>query len=103
MARLYGMLQGDRGQVTRCGGSSLDTDAASWSGCISVSLRIDKEGNETFSICQRPWHGNGISEEIASGTIGEPCTAQGRKGLRDRKRREKENAKAERARAKKGD
>lgn len=41
MATLYGRLQGNRGEATRCGSSSLNTSAETWSGSVQVHLRRD--------------------------------------------------------------
>ena len=76
MAHFYGMTQGFRGAASRLGGkeSGLTTTAASWSGAIRVELRHDAAtGKDKFVVTQTPWHGCGVSEIIASGTIGEPA------------------------------
>lgn len=86
MAHFYGMTQGFRGAASRLGGkeSGLTTTAASWSGAIRVELRHDAAtGKDKFVVTQTPWHGCGVSEIIASGTIGEPapCPSQEREPM----------------------
>jgi hypothetical protein len=76
MAHFYGTLEGSRGQASRLGtkASGLLTVAASWNGSISVNICHDsKTGKDCFVIRQAPWHGQGINELIAHGTIGEPA------------------------------
>ena len=75
MAHFYGRTKGSRGAASRLGGkkSGLTTTAASWSGAICVELRHDTTtGKDKFVVTQTPWHGCGVNETIASGTIGEP-------------------------------
>lgn len=38
MAALYGRLQGNRGQVTRCGSRIIDAKLETWNGSIRVAL-----------------------------------------------------------------
>lgn len=74
MSHFYGTLQGSRGEATRCGTkhSGVTTVAASWKGCIQVRVWYDeKTKTDKYLICQEPWQGHGISESIASGTLGE--------------------------------
>lgn len=73
MAHFYGVLQGSRGEVTRCGttSSGLQATAASWSGAIVVSLYVDDEGRDCYRITETQWrNGAGVNREIASGAIG---------------------------------
>lgn len=74
MAQFYGTIQGSRGSASRLGDkqSGLQVSAASWSGRVEVDLWHDKVTKvDTFTIRQAPHHGRGISEEIASGIVGQ--------------------------------
>lgn len=73
MSHFYGTLQGTRGEATRCGtkNSGIRTIAASWKGAIAVYVYQDEQGRDCFKVEQRPWHGSGVSREIANGVIGE--------------------------------
>lgn len=59
MAHFYGILEGGRGEVTRCGtkGSGLRTIAASWQGCVVVDL-YEKDGTDYATVRLRPWKGS---------------------------------------------
>lgn len=72
MSHFYGVLQGDRGDVTRRGTkeSGLRTTAASWAGAVVVELYVDAAGRDCYSVGQIPWHGRGVSVPIATGVIG---------------------------------
>ena len=75
MSHFYGTLRGSRGRATRCATkkSGLVSIAASWAGCIKVSIHHDeKTGLDHFYIEQDNWQGRGIRQAIASGIIGEP-------------------------------
>lgn len=77
MSHFYGILNGTRGEATRCGskGSGLATTAASWDGAIRVYLSHDeKTGKNNFYVGQQRWHGRGVEEVIAEGVIGERVT-----------------------------
>lgn len=74
MSHFYGVLNGSRGEATRCGtkGSGMEATAASWDGAIKVYLRYDeKTGRNTYEVVQTPWHGRGVSEVLARGVVGE--------------------------------
>ena len=71
MSALYGTVQGERGQATKCGHRTMTTHAASWDGCIVVDLSFDKAtGKTTYDISEQPWRGEGIRRQIESGVIG---------------------------------
>lgn len=74
MSHFYGTLQGNRGKATRQGTkkSGISATAASWKGCINVTLYIDEQGRDCYRISQEPWYGAGIYETIAQGIIGKP-------------------------------
>jgi hypothetical protein len=73
MSHFYGTLQGQRGEATRCGSkaSGITTVAASWKGAVEVSVFVDEQGRDCFSVAQRTWRGAGVSHVIAEGVIGE--------------------------------
>ena len=83
MNHFYGMIDG-RGctLATRCGSrdSGLVTIAASWDGAIVVSLWVDQQGCNRFTVKQRDWKGKGINEVIAEGVIGTPVHQLARLG-----------------------
>jgi hypothetical protein len=73
MSHFYGVLQGSRGQATRCGtkNSGVETTAASWDGAIQVDLRYDEESDKNiYTVSQIPWHGQGVRKIIAEGIVG---------------------------------
>lgn len=74
MSHFYGVLNGSRGETTRAGTkrSGLSVTAASWRGAIRVELFLDQNGDDCFRVLQTPWHGEGISELLAEGVIGQP-------------------------------
>ena len=49
----------------------MDFNMASWNGAISVRIYTDSDGVDRFRVSQTTWCGNGVSEELASGIIGE--------------------------------
>lgn len=68
MAKLYGSVQGSRGQAHRLGASSLRTVAASWEG--SVKVWLFERGSETHCAIELDtWHGAGTSILIYKGPI----------------------------------
>lgn len=73
MADFYGILEGNRGQVTRCGtsGSGVHATLASWDGALSVTLYKDENGRARFKMWQSRWEGAGVDEEICGGVVGE--------------------------------
>ena len=74
MSHFYGTLRGSRVEATRCGtkNSGIIVEAASWDGCVRISIRHNKEtGKDEFHVMQTLWHGSGVSEKIASGIVGE--------------------------------
>jgi len=72
MSHFYGVMQGSRGGVTRCGtkNSGLSTTAASWNGAINVALYQDADGQDCYRVVQTPWHGNGVTRILAEGVVG---------------------------------
>ena len=73
MSHFYGTLNGSRGEATRQGtkNSGITVVAASWNGCIRVSMWHNEEtGHDVFSVDQEPWHGAGDRHCLASGIVG---------------------------------
>lgn len=72
MADFYGILKGNRGQVTRCGtsDSGIYTTLASWYGALTLTLYQDEDGRPRFKVQQIRWEGEGIEEEICAGVVG---------------------------------
>jgi hypothetical protein len=71
MSHFYGVLQGSRGEATRCGtkGSGMETIAASWNGAIRTTLYI-KDGEDYARVEKIRWHGNGVSQVLYDGPVG---------------------------------
>lgn len=79
MSHFYGVIQGGRGQASRCGHKStgMVATAASWSGAIEVCLFFDETtGKDRFKVRQRPWHGHGVERVIVEGIVGEDLVAK---------------------------
>lgn len=72
MSHFYGILQGSRGGVTRCGtqGSGVETHAAGWGGAIRVKVWA-QDGVDHFTVLMVPWSGMGAYRLLASGILGE--------------------------------
>lgn len=80
MSHLYGTVQGNRGEATRGGskGSGIETYAASWRGAIRVKVYYDEAAKEDrFVVEQVAWHGAGVTETLASGTLGKRIFPKG--------------------------
>lgn len=76
MSHFYGVLNGQRGEATRCGSkaSGLTVTAASWNGAIAVHLYVDDDGNDCFEVREKAWRGHGIERVISTGLIGKRAT-----------------------------
>lgn len=59
MSRLYGTLQGSRGEATRCGHKTLTTHAAGWRGAIRVTVGANEDGKDYYTVELVPWKGSG--------------------------------------------
>lgn len=62
MSHFYGTVCGSRGEATRGGSkpSGLHVQAASWEGCVEVSLTFDKvSGQDVARVALTQWHGRG--------------------------------------------
>ena len=74
MAHFYGVLQGNRQATSRLGSkqSGMSATAASWDGDVRVNIHFDEaEGVNKYTVSQIPWHGKGVEQVLATGTIGE--------------------------------
>jgi hypothetical protein len=72
MSHFYGICQGNRGEVTRCGSknSGFDTVAASWEGSVRTRLWYDEEKKEDYCrVYLSPWHGSGIYKVLYEGPV----------------------------------
>lgn len=83
MSHFYGVVKGQAGEGTRRGSkdSGLQVVAASYKGAIEVTTGYNEDGDDWFTIHQKPWHGAGINELIATGIIGEPAMKKTSKEL----------------------
>mgnify|MGYP003319583727 CR=1 FL=1 len=73
MSHFYSVIQGNRGQATRCGtkDSGIRATAASWTGAIRTDLWYDeKDDVNRYTILMIPWHGVGATRIIKSGRVG---------------------------------
>ncbi len=74
MAHFYGVVQGNRQATSRLGSkqSGMSATAASWDGAVRVNIHFDEaEGVNKYTVSQIPWHGKGVEQVLATGTIGE--------------------------------
>lgn len=74
MGHFFGSVEGSRGETHRLGtrASGLSTTAAGWGGAISVEITHDeKTDKDLFLVRQHTWRGEGVSEIIAEGVVGE--------------------------------
>ena len=74
MSHFYSVIQGNRGQATRCGtkNSGVTATAASWTGAIRTDLWYSPEDDvNRYTVVMIPWHGVGCTRVMATGTVGE--------------------------------
>ena len=74
MSHFYSVIQGNRGQATRCGtkDSGVTATAASWTGAIRTDLWYSTEDDvNRYTVVMIPWHGVGCTRVMATGTVGE--------------------------------
>ena len=74
MSHFYSVIQGNRGQATRCGtkDSGVTATAASWTGAIRTDLWYSPEDDvNRYTVVMIPWHGVGCTRVMATGTVGE--------------------------------
>lgn len=81
MSHFYGMLQGSRGEATRCGtkASGMQVVAAGWGGCVRVYAWLDRATDkDMYSVTLGPWQGGGgWSRELARGELRAPDKSGG--------------------------
>ena len=60
MSHFYGVLQGNRGEATRCGtaGSGMTTNCAGWGGSILAQAFI-QDGVDMYRVYRSPWMRSG--------------------------------------------
>ena len=72
MSHFYGVLEGSRGQATRCGtkSSGVNVTAAGWQGAIVTHVRYnaDKDRDE-YRVYLEPWHGSGGDRRLLSAGV----------------------------------
>jgi hypothetical protein len=70
MAHFYGVLNGSRGEATRCGtkSSGMTATAASWQGAVSVSL-YERDGIDYARVSLTLWHGAGQDVLLYDGPV----------------------------------
>ena len=74
MSHFYSVIQGNRGQATRCGtkDSGVTATAASWTGAIRTDLWYSPEDDvNRYTVVMIAWHGVGCTRVMATGTVGE--------------------------------
>lgn len=77
MAHFYGVLDGARGEATRCGSrlSGMTTTCASWSGAITCRAYQKRTKDDVLEdwveVCMVPWRGKGTARTIYDGPMGE--------------------------------
>ena len=74
MSHFYSVIQGNRGQATRCGtkDSGVTATAASWTGAIRTDLWYSPEDDvNRYTVVMIPWHGVGCTRVMATGIVGE--------------------------------
>ena len=76
MAHFYGIIKGDRGSASRCGSarSGLTTTSASYQGAVKVRLFEGADGKDYAHIELVPWCGEGVTQTIYCGPVGEAMT-----------------------------
>lgn len=69
MSHFYGVLEGSRGQATRCGtkSSGVNVTAAGWRGAVGVRVwyNADKDRDE-YRVYLEPWQGSGGHSRLLS-------------------------------------
>ena len=72
MSHFYGVLQGSRGEATRCGnkGSGLEVRAASWEGSVRTMLWYDEDtACDMARVELQPWYGRGATKLLYQGPV----------------------------------
>ena len=74
MSHFYGVMQGNRKKVTKCGdrGSGISATVATWDGAITVEIHHNAANNEDMvTIRLREWLGHGQAGILYSGPLSE--------------------------------
>jgi hypothetical protein len=74
MAHFRSVIQGNRGEASRCGArsSGMWASIASWSGSVYVNIRYDKDKElDIVEVSLSPHHGHGVSKVLYVGPVGE--------------------------------
>ena len=73
MAHLYGKVQNNGGEVTRCGTkkTGMKTTCASWAGAVQCTAYVDSEGVDYVLVQKILWEGAGVCRILYDGPIGE--------------------------------
>ena len=69
MSHFYGVLEGSRGQATRCGtkSSGMDVIAAGWQGALVTHLRYNADQDrDEYRVYLEPWYGSGGHSRLLS-------------------------------------
>lgn len=72
MSHFYGILQGNRGEATRCGSkdSGMETYCASWDGAVRCMAYVDEETGQDFVRVElTQWQGRGTYKVLYNGPI----------------------------------
>lgn len=70
MARMYGSVQGNRGDAHRLGHNKMITYCATVSGAIRCEAFIGPKGQDYVLVSMEPWQGAGMHRTIYRGPIG---------------------------------
>jgi hypothetical protein len=76
MSHFYGCIPASMRKTPATARASKNTgltvQAASWGGAVETRLYHDEDtGKDMFVVYQIPWHGRGVSKELARGVVGE--------------------------------
>ncbi len=71
MSHFYGILQGSRGEATRCGtkNSGMETYCASWSGAVRCFAYVNEKGENCVRVELTKWHGVGTYKPLYDGLM----------------------------------
>jgi hypothetical protein len=71
MSHFYGVLNGSKGQATRCGtkNSGMITTCASWSGAVVCTAYVNLNYQDCVKVELTPWRGHGINRLLYDGVI----------------------------------
>lgn len=70
MARMYGSVQGARGEAHRLGHKRMVTYCATVSGAIRCEAFIGPNNEDYVHVSMTPWQGAGMSHTLYRGPIG---------------------------------